>query len=247
VRTRAAIFAVCWSLAGYLNAQNALEHPQLGVMLDRAGWARPIYGVAGSVTSGDPVATAATAVACSKRICLVQTESGILSAANGLLPTPAGPAVLALDGDSAFGYFPQSPRLIRWRIGQIEPVDLPVPEAASNGGMIVALLVRKGDLEFAVTRESGTWIVRSDGTIVEFVTEGTGPVLLLQPGVLFATADGLVLRRSDGNEVRFDVAGVDGLFEFGEGYVEARTAQAVYAIRMEPGHERIFLLPESQP
>src|SRR5579871_3162398 len=241
-----ALFLVC---AGVLGAQSVLERPQPGIMLDRAGTARPLYGIAGSITAGDPLVTGATALACSERVCLVKTESALFSlarSANGFIDAPHGPAVLALDGDAAFVYFSQSSQLMRWRSGQLEPGELPVPEAALAGDAIVSLRVRKGALEFAVVREDGTWIVRSDGRGGDFVTGETGAVLLRQHGVVFATDGGVVLRRSDGTEVRFDVAGVDGLFEFGPGYVEARTADAVYAIRIEPGREQMFLLPENQ-
>lgn len=250
MRSLVVMLGAVLALAVTLRAQSTLERPQPGVMLDRAGRARPIYGVAGSVTVGDAVATGATAAACSERVCLVKTESAILSlgkSASRLTEAPAGPALFALDGDAAFVYFSRSRRLMRWTDGQFEPMDPPVPEAIAQGKTIVSLRVKAGALEFAMAQEDGTWIARSDGSLVEFVTGEAGPVLLLRQGVLFATADNLVLRRSDGSETRFDVAGVTSLLKLGKGYAEARTAEAAYAIKIEQGREQIFLLPESQP
>jgi hypothetical protein len=249
MRAHVVIAPVFLAFAAALGAQSRIEQPQLGLMLDRGGAARPIYGVAGSVTCGDAVATGATGVGCSARACLVKTDSAVvrvMRSANSFIEAPGGPAVLALDGDTAFVYFSELKRLLRWSNGQLAAVDLPVPDVVATAA-IVSLRVRKSVLEFAVTQDDGkTWIVRSDGSFVDFVTDGRGPVLLLQHGVLFATADGLVLRRSDGSELRFDVAGVVSLFEVGEGYVEALTASAAYGIKIDSGREQMFLLPEPQ-
>ncbi len=193
-------------------------------MLDANGAVRPVYGVAGSVTVGEPIATGILSIACSRKICL-KTDIA---------------ALLALDEEAAFVYFQESKQLARWHAGQLDSIDF-VP-----GGDVLSLRVSSGVLEFAVRRDGGVWIMRGQD-VIDSLPDDAGPVMLLTNGVLFANAEALVLRRPDGTEVRFDIKGVEALFFIGEGYVQARVGLSTYALRIEPGREQIFLLPEAPP
>jgi hypothetical protein len=218
-----------------------IEQPQLGTMLDRAGDARPVLGVSASVTLGTPVATEVVSMACSRRWCIASTAAGLLSWGSGRQwssGTPAGPAVFAFSGDSVYVY--SSGQLAKWREGTPESVDVDV------SGEILSMRVVDGTLEFAVRRDDGTWIVRDGNTIVAALPEATGPVMLLDRAVLFATDDAVVLRGTDASEIRFAAAGVDSFVVMGDGYVQIRARDSNHALRIEAGREKLFLLPEIQ-
>jgi hypothetical protein len=65
-------------------------------------------------------------------------------------------------------------------------------------------------------------------------------------GIVYATADELVLRRADGSEQRYSAPGVRDLFAIGEGWAEARADVAIFALRTDMGRERLYVLPEPQ-
>lgn len=317
-----------------------IQQPQLGVMMTRDGAARAVLGVAGSVTIGDPLAVANPTsgstlgpvvsptlskvaasgsvlsilnMGCSRRMCLMKTDSAIVSymgstpglptgAAPGVVDAPAGPALFWFEGvtggnanvaggnanssaggnvnapssgNSALVYFPASRQLARWQNGQLSPVDFDV-----TGEILSIGEVSDGTLQFAVRNSGGAWIVRNGDVVVASLDgpESTGsvgsepPVLLLHGGVLFATSDGLVLRRPDQSEMVFKLGAIEteqaseprpsgsgatqleqiSLSWLGENYVQVRVrgsggAYANYALRVDLGHERMFMLPEPRP
>ncbi len=210
-----------------------IQQPQLGVMLAADHSARPVYGVTSSVTIGDPAATGVLSIGCSKLLCLMKTESSILSP-TGVAAAPSGPALFSFDGNSGLIYFPATHQLMRWNTDQLTPVELEL------AGEILAV----GKTTFAIRNAAGTWIVAPDNTILQSLRGATGPVLLLDSGVLFATPTELILRRPDGSELQFAVDQVESLSWLGQNYVQARTRGSSYAVRIDPGHERMFLLPE---
>jgi hypothetical protein len=57
------------------------------------------------------------------------------------------------------------------------------------------------------------------------------------------TTEELVLRRSDGNEVRFAVAGVERLRAMSAEYVQVSASGREYVLRLKPGKEGLYLLP----
>lgn len=233
MRTAAAI-----SLSiGCLCAQSGLDRPALGTMLDANGATRTVYGVAGSMTLGDADVVGVLSMACSRKLCLAKTDTSILAFGEAI-DAPPGPALFALDGDRAWLYFPESKQLSRWHDRQLDFVD------SGIDGEILSLRVMRGTLEFAVRRDDGTWIVRGGDEIVDSLPDATGPVMLLKEALVYAGADSVTVRRSDGTEMRFDVAAADAFLALGEGYVQIRSANANYVLRVEAGREKIFLLPE---
>jgi hypothetical protein len=207
-------------------------------MLDAGGAARPVYGLAASVTVGDSNATGVLSAACSLRLCLLKTASAILSA-DRVADAPPGPAIFALDGEAAFVYFPQSQQLACWHAAQLDPMNLDV------SGEILSMRAARGGLELAVRRDDGVWIVRANNEVIGSIPDATGPVMLLPDGVLFASQDSLVVRHLDGTEVRFDLPGAEAIFTLGDGYVEVRAGGSSFAVRIEPGREQLFHLPEA--
>ena len=225
---------------GLVWAQNALERPQIGVMIDASGTARGVYGVSASVTLGDPMLSGVLSSACSDSWCIFKTADAVV--VNGQpVPAPAGPAIFAIDGANAAIYFPGAKQLAIWQNGQLTPVETKID------GQVVGLRSDAGVVQFAVRRRESTWIVDETGAIVNAIAGATGPVMLLANGILYADGDQVVLRRVDASELRFDAPGALSFSGLGLNYVQIRTRGSSFALRVDAGHERIFELPEPAP
>ena len=198
-----------------------VEHPSVGWMLDSSGAVREVFGVAASVTLGDPIAANVASMSCSRKMCVTRPDA----------------AIFTFSGDAVYVY--SSGQLARWRGGDAEPISVDV------AGEILAMRVVDGVVEFAVRRDDGTWIARDGNVAVGAIPEATGPVMLLDRGALFAAEDETVLRRADGSEVRFPVH-ADSFTAIGDGYVQIRAGGSDYALRITPGREKLFLLPGVQ-
>jgi len=233
-------------------AQSGLEHPQLGMMIDRSGVARPAYGVAASVTVGGAAAQDVLSIACSRQLCLMKTDSALL-ASDTTIPTvlapplPMGPALIALDGASAFVYFMRTKQLVRWHDGQLDPVPWEIQNESTT--VIAIRAGPSGTLDAAPRVDRRVSIVRAtlaDGTriVIGSLPDDTGPVLLTTSGVVFAELDKVVLRRPDGAESSFPVTNVREILRLGDRYVQIRAGDFDYALRIDSGHEQLFLLPE---
>jgi hypothetical protein len=219
-----------------------LQPPQLGVMVDRSGAARPVFGVAGSATTGPPLAAAVISSACSSQLCLFKTESSLLVWTGGVwnggaIAAPRGPALFALNGASAYVYFPRSAQLAQWQSGKLTMLD------SNVAGEILSLLATAGGtLQFAVLRNGAVSIVDQNdqglGTI-----PGT-PAMLIPNGAVYAASGALVLCLNDASELRWPLAGIQEFSAMGDGYVQIRTDSGSYALRVDPGREQLFMLPE---
>lgn len=228
--------ALAWAQSGGINP------PQMGVMVDRFEQARPVSGVSASVTLGNPVATAVLGSACLDSFCVLKTWGGML--VNGVpASAPAGPALVAIDGQSALLYFSRSQELLRWQAGELQPVAMNIT------GNVVAFQSTGGVLQFAVQRNGATWIVDSNNQALDSLRAASGPVLLTAAGTVYTDSGDVVLRRRDGSELRFPIAGVQSILAMslsskGANYVQIRSARASYVLRIDFGSERIFQLPE---
>lgn len=215
-----------------------LQPSELGVMVDRTGAARPVFGVASSVTTGNALALSVISSACSSQLCLFKTRSSIVWT-GGETKAPPGPAWFALNGISAYVYFPQSRQLAEWRNGSLTALDLNV------AGEILSLLAAPdGTPQFAVLQSGAVSIVDQNDQVLGSIP-GTGPVMLMANGVVYAASDALVLRRSDGSELRWPLPTIQEISAMGDRYVQIRTAGASYALRVDPGREQVFMLPET--
>jgi hypothetical protein len=250
IKTVAALLMVCVS-AG---AESGLEQPQLGMMLDRHGAARPVYGVTASVTLGDPAATDVLAIACSRRMCLMKTDSAILASGGAIPATPAprGPALVALDGASAFIYFIRTKQLARRRGGQFDPIPFELPGGVISDEILSIAAGPSGTLDAAFRRDGLVSIARitlADGNVIVTgsLPGDTVAVLLTRSGIVLADRNQITLRRPDGSDLSFPLAGAQAIFQLGERYVQIRAGDLDYALRLDPGHEQLFLLPEPGP
>jgi len=222
-----------------------INPPQMGVMIDGFERARLVSGVSASVTVGDPVATGVVAAACSDSFCILKTFDSIIAGGVPML-SPPGTVLLAIDGQTALLYFPRLEKLVRWQAGQVQPIALNVT------GNIVALRSTAGVAQFAVQRNGATWIVDAAGQAIDSLPSASGPVLLPATGALYTDGENVVLRRSDGSELRFPVPGAESFSAMSfsataANYVQIRAGRSSYALRIDLGHERIFQLPEPLP
>ncbi len=234
--------AIAFVFAAMLSAsaQSGLNRPFLGQMIDHERLLRPLYGAGGSFRAGPPVAAQVLSAACSLTLCLAKTESAIVSATS-TIPAPPGDAKIALDAVGATLYFPETGQFARWQSGGLTPLSLTV------NGAVLSMAMRSSGLTLAVLRSDLVWITAADETILDSLTSATGPVLLLPNATVYVASDSLVLRKSDGSELRFPAPGVKELFALGDGYVEAVTASTLYALRTVAGHEQLLQLPEPVP
>lgn len=220
-------------------AQSALDTPRLGMMLDRGGALRPVRGVAASVTLGEAVIREAVSFACGRERCLVKTANSVVDGDRSA-EAPPGNTVF---GDSLV-YFAETKQLVRWQEGKLEPVAVTMEEE-----VLSLRAASDGAIDFAVRREAGVAILRvrvGDGQteLLDVLPEAIGPVMLVGDGILFAKRDEMILRRGDGTERQFQVAGAEHLFALGENLVQIVTSDGVFALRVERGRELLFQLPE---
>lgn len=216
-----------------------IESPQIGVMLDVNGRARPVSGAATAAVAGAPwFDGAVVSLACSAQGCVAKTESALFTPAGVVVDAPPGAAIIALDPSSpgaAYVYFVQSGSLARWTGSQLVPMDF------TPGGDVLSLKAVAGGFEYAVERDGEIWIGgKSLGA--------ANCVLLLDGGrVLLANGGHVRLLRPDGTEMDFTITSgasfVGGFIRMSDQYVQVITGAGMWALDIEPGHEQIFLLP----
>jgi hypothetical protein len=207
-------------------SQSGIEVPSVGLIVDPSGSLRSVQGVAGNFMLGQAVATGVLSAACSERLCLAKTNLKILSA-TGQVDAPPGPAIFGFDGDHAIVFFAESRAFARWNKDQLDPLDW------AGEGEVLSIRVSDEGLEVALRRD---WAGVTNGS-----------VLLLKDGVLFATEDELILRRRDASETRFELTGAESISAMGPHYAAIRAGAMTFALRLDPGHEQLFLLPGSTP
>lgn len=169
VRLTSAFSVTLFFAASPVRAQ--IARPQLGYMLDLGGALRPMFGVAGAATLGDPAVGSAISFACSARFCLAKTDTALIGFAPGvagggqsvpvsssfaaLCDTCAGPAIIALDEPAGSGdawiYFQASQQLARWQDGVLKVLDS-MPGDFTNGGEILSLRAAAGGFDYAIAR-----------------------------------------------------------------------------------------------
>jgi hypothetical protein len=215
-----------------------IESPQIGVMLDVNGRARPVSGAPAAAVVGTPWFDGAViSLACSAKGCVAKTESALFTPAGVVVDAPPGAAIIALDSTApgaAYVYFMQSGQLARWTGSELVAMDF------APGGDVLALRAVAGGFEYAAERDGEIWIGgKSLGA--------ANSVLLLDGGgALLASGGQVRLLRPDGVELDFAVGAgtfVGGFIRMSDQYVQVITDAGMWALDIEPGHEQIFLLP----
>ncbi len=213
-----------------------IESPQIGVMLDANGRARPVSGAPAAAVVGSPWFDGAViSLACSAQGCVAKTESALFTSAGVVVDAPPGAAIIALDSFSpgaAYVYFVEGGTLARWTGSELVPLDF------APGGDVLSLRAVAGGFEYAVERDGEIWIggKKSLGA--------ANSVLLLDSGGALLASDGQVrLLRSDGSELDFAMTGVGGFIRMSDQYVQVITDSGMWVLDITPGREQIFLLP----
>jgi hypothetical protein len=246
-------------IAQRMEAQAAIQPPQMGFAGAADGTLRPVYGVAGNFILGPPVAGPVVSQAFSGSLGLLKTDA-TLSAFNGqgkVLATTAasaGPALFAFssDGATALAYVASSDTLVEWAGGSFstEPFR---PENSATDAVVAIALPNAFEACLIVQRSDGIWEVqlpftRSRAASQKALVGVTAPVLALASGQLvFSDANGIVLRNPDGTEVhiagqlpaKFSLQQMDSEWVQLSDLATARR----FAIRVLSGHEGYYQLP----
>jgi hypothetical protein len=224
-----------FAVAGFVllaAAQPRLATPRIGMMLDSQGALRPVAGVAGSLLVGAAKSEGVSAFACAAEACATLS---------------AGPAVVATDGTRAVAFVAQAGEFLGWNLRGRYAARERLPWTI-NGGVVLSICLTHEGAEIAVQRDNRVWIVSPDGAAIEALPdEATGPVLLTGGGAVYATDQEVVLRRRDGTETRFAVAGVRALNAMSPDWVQIVAGGAMYALRTAPSREALYMLPQGEP
>jgi hypothetical protein len=222
------LFAICAGAWG----QSGVARPQLGKMLDASGAVRTVYGIAASVTLGDAETTGVLSAACSKNYCLAKTDASIVSP-TGAVDAPPGPVLFAFDSDVAYVWFPRSRQLATWNSDRLTFLD------SNIDGEVLSIGVSAGGVQFAVRRFKGdVWIVNQDGSAAGALPHGTGAVMLIPGGVVYAEHGEIVI-----GSTRFPLRGVTGFSQMSASYLQVRAGGLDYSLRIDQGREMLFQLP----
>jgi hypothetical protein len=181
-----------------------IERPQLGLMLDADGALRPVYGAAASATLGDPVMTGVLSFGCSARLCLLKTDTAIVASDGKSAAAPTGTVIFAMDGASAYVYFPGSEQWAHWHDGQIEWIDFAPDEAVSTG---TVMQLEDGALTATADHIA---LVRGDGSELDFEVANVQQFFAMGKGYVQVVAKtGLwILRVEPGREQIFLLPGI---------------------------------------
>ena len=248
-------------LAPCLWAQSGIAPPQLGFVEDSALALRPAYGVTGNFILGPAMAANIESAAFSGSLGLLKSASSLaaFSAQGKLLASTdvaGGPALFAFSptAGAALAYIPSNDSLIAWR-----------------GGAFVALASPRlsGDSVLAIgfpSASEATLIVQSRadelrevhlplgavGSASENALVGVrAPLIMLPAGdLVFADAQGIVLRRAGASDVHIPAAlpARFSLQQMNQDWVELSdlAGPARFAIHTTAGRAGFYRLPESK-
>jgi hypothetical protein len=232
-----------------------LAAPQVGFIQDSANALRPVYGLAGNFVLGDSIGANIEAVSFSGSFGMLKTTSALVVVDRqgqviASQDAPTGPALFAFSRNAApaLAYLPNVNVLLQWSDGVFQQLPLDPPAS-----VLSIAAVDPGQAALILQRDDGLWDVRillsSGETILQTALQGVAaPALMLATGeLLYAGANGLVLRKPDGSEKHID-AQLPATFAFqqmGDGWIQVRdlATQQQYAVRITDGKEQFYALP----
>jgi hypothetical protein len=241
-------------------AQHALAPPQVGFIQvgflgDSRREIRPVIGLAGNFLVGRAASTGIVSAAFSGSFGMLKSDSAITvidqhGRAMARADAPPGPALFAFseNGSPALVYLEKSKTLRVWNGRQFQPdIDETVLSIASLSSTRGALIVQ---------RENGLWrlgVELATGAIVsQMALPGViAPVLMLPGGgIVYRDAHEVAVRREDGSEKRIaaHLPVSLGFGQMGNGWVQVTDLASgrVFAVNVQPGHERFYFLPEAR-
>jgi len=251
------------TIAAAASAQPAIAPPQIGFAFDGANSLRPIYGIAGNFLAGSPALTNVVDSSYSGSYGSVKTDTAIVttnSQGQSIATTdaPAGPAFFAFnnDGSPAFAYLPSAHLLLEWEgtgfqilpfnSGLFPPDSVRAIFAPDSSHVGVLVQRANGLTDIRVPIATGE---EDSDTVVPGVR---GPAIVLSTGqLIYADPTGVMLRNPDGTEVHIlgSIPAHFSLAQIGAAWVQLTdtSSGSQYAIRVAPGREGFYSLPEVNP
>jgi hypothetical protein len=231
-----------------------LAAPQVGFIQDSGSALRPVYGLAGNFVLGDSVAADVEAASFSGSFGMVKTTSALVvidrqGQVVASQDVPTGPALFAFSRNAApaVAYLPNANILLQWSDGVFQQVPL----VWANVLSIAA--VDSGQAAFILQRDDGLWDVRILLSTGELISQTSlpgvaAPALMLATGeLLYADANGLVLRKPDGSEkhIAAQLPPTFAFHQMGDGWIQVcdLATQQQYAVRLTDGREQFYALP----
>ena len=219
---------------------------------------RPVYGIAGNFILGPSVARGVLSQAFSGSLGLLKTASTLAAfdAQGHMLASTnaaSGPALFAFspDGAPALVYLPSNNTLIEWAAGKFEIL----PYRPGPGIVLAIALPNAFEASLVVQRSDGIWQVqlpftRSRIDSQKAVPGVTAPVLAIASGdLVYADAKGIVLRKPDNSELHIAVQlpAKFSLTQMDSDWVQLSDLASPrrYAVRLTPGREGFYQLPEA--
>jgi hypothetical protein len=245
-------------LAAGAAAQTSIQPPQLGFTASSGGSLRPVYGIAADFILGPSVAGSVLSQAFSGSLGLLKTTSTLTAFdAQGRMlasiDTAPGPALFAfsLDGVTALAYLASSNMLIEWAGNKFEILPYrPEPDT-----VLAIALPNAFEASLIVQRSDGIWQVqlpftRSRMTSQKALPGVTAPVLALASGhLVYTDSAGIVLRKSDNSELHISghLPAAFSLAQMSSDWVQLSdlASPKCFAIRLTPGREGFYQLPEA--
>lgn len=238
-------------------AQAQIGVPRAGCVLDRGGSLRPLYGLPALLAPGSSVEAGVISAACSDRLVLIKTGSTLETRDAELRvtarwPAPPGPAQFAIAANrSAAAYFVQTRELV-----SIEGAGSPRSLGHALPGAALAIAITgEHQLDAIALTGGAAQLIRISlvNGVAERYTElpgiTGGPVMLLADDTL-VYADGAILaiRRPGGVEQRFALAAPPiSIYAMSDRLAGIALAdgRGTSALRLEPGREHVYRVPEA--
>jgi hypothetical protein len=231
----------------------SLQPPQVGFALAADRTVRPVFGVAGNFVLGPSIAADALSQAFSRSLGLLKTDTTLsaFDSAGRVIATTqvaTGPALFAFspDGLSALAYVASENTLIEFRSGRFEMLPFR-PETAVIAIAFQATLLYQREEGIIEIRVPLGHIHPSSRTVLTGVT---APVLPLSSGAfVFSDAKGIVLRQPDGSETHIAarLPAKFSLQQMSADWIQLSDSMTGrrFAIRITPGREAFYQLPEA--
>ncbi|HEV2445046.1 MAG TPA: hypothetical protein VGS58_03960 [Candidatus Sulfopaludibacter sp.] len=253
-------FLIAFTLAAAACAQPALGPPLAGYLQDGANSLRPVFGIAGNFVLGGSSFSGVSSAAYSGSFGLLKTDTSVIAVDRqgqvlGAMDAPAGPADFAFfsDGSPAFIYLPGPNLLLAWYGAgfQMLPFDC---QLFPSSAVVAVSAPDRAHVAFLIQRDHGLGEVRvlsetGEADSQEALPGVDAPALRLSTGeLIYPDANGIVIRKADATEIHLN-ARLPASFawaQMGAGWVELRdlASSARSALRVTPGHEGLYLLPE---
>jgi hypothetical protein len=249
---------ICFISLATLAAQTAIRPPQMGFALAADQSVRPVYGIAGSFILGPSVAAHALSQAFSGSLGLLKTDSTVTAfdaqgRVLGSTGAASGPALFAFspDGVTALAYIASGNTLIEWSGGRFSTVPFR-PEAATVLGIAMP---NAFEASLIVQRSAGIWELRlpfnhGRAASQQALPGVRAPLFALASGELvYGDSNGLMLRKADGSglHIAAQLPASFSMQQMDSDWIQVADGGSTrrYAIRLTPGREGFYQLPEA--